>query len=166
MECWYGIMGVGAICHTLNVRLSDKDLRFIVGGWGGVGGTQAALRGRASSHALSAARLARPSWPSAYMSCAAPPAGGNHHALVALPVLADTWSGVRACLHAMHARSCSRQPPVVHVPTTHVPCRSGPVRAGDAADAVILADPTFVPLLERILPMCPSVRAVVLLTDR
>ena len=42
MEAWYGIMGVGAICHTLNVRLSDKDLRVIVG-------KPAGLKGRPST---------------------------------------------------------------------------------------------------------------------
>lgn len=30
METWYGIMGNGAICHTLNPRLSDKDIAYIV----------------------------------------------------------------------------------------------------------------------------------------
>ncbi len=29
MEAWYGIMGCGAICHTLNLRLSVKDLSYI-----------------------------------------------------------------------------------------------------------------------------------------
>ena len=24
MECWYGIMGLGAVCHTLNPRLSSS----------------------------------------------------------------------------------------------------------------------------------------------
>lgn len=26
LECWYGIMGMGAVCHTLNPRLNIKDL--------------------------------------------------------------------------------------------------------------------------------------------
>lgn len=30
MECWYGIAGIGAICHTLNPRLFDDDLEYIV----------------------------------------------------------------------------------------------------------------------------------------
>lgn len=30
MECWYGIAGAGAICHTLNPRLFDKELDFII----------------------------------------------------------------------------------------------------------------------------------------
>ncbi|KAG1667964.1 hypothetical protein FOA52_008336 [Chlamydomonas sp. UWO 241] len=30
MECWYGIMGLGAVTHTVNPRLSDKDIRYIV----------------------------------------------------------------------------------------------------------------------------------------
>ncbi|GLI60112.1 hypothetical protein VaNZ11_002160 [Volvox africanus] len=29
MEAWYGIIGCGAICHTLNPRLSAKDLTYI-----------------------------------------------------------------------------------------------------------------------------------------
>lgn len=28
-EAWYGIMGLGAVVHTLNPRLADKDLRWI-----------------------------------------------------------------------------------------------------------------------------------------
>ena len=30
MECWYGIMGIGAICHTLNPRLFADQLVYIV----------------------------------------------------------------------------------------------------------------------------------------
>jgi fatty-acyl-CoA synthase len=30
MECWYGIMGIGAICHTLNPRLFVEQLIYIV----------------------------------------------------------------------------------------------------------------------------------------
>ncbi|DBB00704.1 hypothetical protein WJX82_010903 [Trebouxia sp. C0006] len=30
MECWYGIMGLGAVCHTLNPRLFEKELNYIV----------------------------------------------------------------------------------------------------------------------------------------
>jgi fatty-acyl-CoA synthase len=30
MECWYGIMGIGAICHTLNPRLFADQLIYIV----------------------------------------------------------------------------------------------------------------------------------------
>eukprot|EP00798_Chlamydomonas_sp_ICE-L_P008231 gene8231-1497_t len=30
METWYGIFGLGAICHTVNPRLSDKDIKFII----------------------------------------------------------------------------------------------------------------------------------------
>ena len=30
LEAWYAIMGLGAVCHTLNPRLSDKDLAWIV----------------------------------------------------------------------------------------------------------------------------------------
>lgn len=30
LECWYGIMGIGAICHTLNPRLFATDLAYIV----------------------------------------------------------------------------------------------------------------------------------------
>ena len=30
LECWYGIMGIGAICHTLNPRLFNADLEYIV----------------------------------------------------------------------------------------------------------------------------------------
>lgn len=29
LEAWYGIMGLGAICHTLNPRLSDRDITYI-----------------------------------------------------------------------------------------------------------------------------------------
>ncbi|KAF8064630.1 alkK [Scenedesmus sp. PABB004] len=29
LEAWYGIMGIGAVCHTLNPRLSDEDIRYI-----------------------------------------------------------------------------------------------------------------------------------------
>ncbi|KAG2441432.1 hypothetical protein HYH02_010020 [Chlamydomonas schloesseri] len=67
MEAWYGIMGCGAICHTLNLRLSVKDLVYI---------------------------------------------------------------------------------------------------ANDAQDELVLADATMVPLLEKVLPGCPGVKHVVLLTDR
>lgn len=31
MECWYGIMGMGAICHTLNPRLTAAQLAWMVG---------------------------------------------------------------------------------------------------------------------------------------
>jgi acyl-CoA synthetase (AMP-forming)/AMP-acid ligase II len=27
--CRYGIMGIGAVCHTLNPRLSDSDIAYI-----------------------------------------------------------------------------------------------------------------------------------------
>ncbi len=30
LECWYGIMGIGAICHTLNPRLFAEQLTYIV----------------------------------------------------------------------------------------------------------------------------------------
>ena len=37
LECWYGIMGLGAVCHTLNPRLFEAELDFIInhaeGGW-------------------------------------------------------------------------------------------------------------------------------------
>ncbi|WIA41363.1 hypothetical protein OEZ86_004955 [Tetradesmus obliquus] len=29
LESWYGIMGIGAVCHTLNPRLSDSDIAYI-----------------------------------------------------------------------------------------------------------------------------------------
>ena len=29
-QCWYGIMGIGAVCHTLNPRLFNADLEYIV----------------------------------------------------------------------------------------------------------------------------------------
>lgn len=29
LEAWYGIMGLGAVCHTLNPRLSDRDITYI-----------------------------------------------------------------------------------------------------------------------------------------
>jgi hypothetical protein len=32
LECWYGIMGLGGVCHTLNPRLSDRDITYIAGG--------------------------------------------------------------------------------------------------------------------------------------
>jgi hypothetical protein len=31
LEAWYGVMGLGAICHTLNPRLSDRDITYIAG---------------------------------------------------------------------------------------------------------------------------------------
>jgi len=31
LEAWYAISGIGAICHTLNPRLSDEQLVYIVG---------------------------------------------------------------------------------------------------------------------------------------
>lgn len=31
LECWYGISGIGAVCHTLNPRLSTEQLHYIVG---------------------------------------------------------------------------------------------------------------------------------------
>jgi fatty-acyl-CoA synthase len=30
VEAWYGIMGIGAVCHTLNPRLFDADIAYIV----------------------------------------------------------------------------------------------------------------------------------------
>jgi fatty-acyl-CoA synthase len=30
LECWYGIMGIGAVCHTLNPRLHPDQLAWIV----------------------------------------------------------------------------------------------------------------------------------------
>ena len=30
LECWYGIMGIGVVCHTLNPRLFKADLEYIV----------------------------------------------------------------------------------------------------------------------------------------
>lgn len=30
LEAWYGITGIGAVCHTLNPRLFEQQLRFIV----------------------------------------------------------------------------------------------------------------------------------------
>src|SRR6476660_8183445 len=30
LECWYGIMGIGAVCHTLNPHLHSADLEYIV----------------------------------------------------------------------------------------------------------------------------------------
>lgn len=29
LEAWYGTMGIGAVTHTLNPRLSDKDIAYI-----------------------------------------------------------------------------------------------------------------------------------------
>ena len=29
LECWYGVAGAGAVCHTLNPRLFDKELTYI-----------------------------------------------------------------------------------------------------------------------------------------
>ena len=30
LECWYGIMGIGAVCHTLNPRLHPAQLAWII----------------------------------------------------------------------------------------------------------------------------------------
>ena len=30
MEVWYGIMGIGAVCHTLNPRLFTEQLAWII----------------------------------------------------------------------------------------------------------------------------------------
>ena len=30
LESWYGIMGIGAVCHTLNPRLFAEDLEYII----------------------------------------------------------------------------------------------------------------------------------------
>ena len=30
LACWYGIMGIGAVCHTLNPRLFDEQLIYII----------------------------------------------------------------------------------------------------------------------------------------
>lgn len=30
LACWYGIMGIGAVCHTLNPRLAEEQLRYII----------------------------------------------------------------------------------------------------------------------------------------
>lgn len=37
----YGIMGIGAVCHTLNPRLSDSDIAYIAD-HGQVGGSSSA----------------------------------------------------------------------------------------------------------------------------
>jgi acyl-CoA synthetase (AMP-forming)/AMP-acid ligase II len=39
MEAWYGIIGCGAVCHTLNPRLSAKDLTYIANDAQARGGT-------------------------------------------------------------------------------------------------------------------------------
>ncbi len=31
LECWYGVMGIGAVCHTLNPRLFPEQLCWIIG---------------------------------------------------------------------------------------------------------------------------------------
>ena len=31
LEAWYGITGIGAVCHTLNPRLFETQLRYIIG---------------------------------------------------------------------------------------------------------------------------------------
>jgi 3-(methylthio)propionyl---CoA ligase len=31
MECWYAIMGLGAVCHTLNPRLTSEQLAWMLG---------------------------------------------------------------------------------------------------------------------------------------
>ena len=31
MECWYGIMGMGAACHTLNPRLTAEQIAWMLG---------------------------------------------------------------------------------------------------------------------------------------
>ena len=30
MECWYGIMGMGAVCHTLNPRLTAEQIAWML----------------------------------------------------------------------------------------------------------------------------------------
>ena len=30
LELYYGISGIGAVCHTLNLRLSDEELIYII----------------------------------------------------------------------------------------------------------------------------------------
>ena len=30
LECWYGIIGIGAVCHTLNPHLYSADLEYMV----------------------------------------------------------------------------------------------------------------------------------------
>src|ERR1700749_4764321 len=30
LAAWFGIMNMGAVCHTLNPRLSDEQLRYVV----------------------------------------------------------------------------------------------------------------------------------------
>jgi len=30
IECWYGIMGIGAVCHTVNPRLFDEQIVYII----------------------------------------------------------------------------------------------------------------------------------------
>ena len=31
LECWYGIMGIGAVCHTLNPRLHPDQICWMIG---------------------------------------------------------------------------------------------------------------------------------------
>ena len=30
LEAWYGIMGIGAVCHTVNPRLFEEQLRYVL----------------------------------------------------------------------------------------------------------------------------------------
>jgi hypothetical protein len=131
LEAWYGIMGLGAVCHTLNPRLSDKDLVYIInhaGGW----------------------RL-----------------GGWFWGAPASNWLAGWLGGRRAGRHAAPGGD-SAAPPLDgrRAATTDAAAAPAPAPAPRAGDAALLADLSFVPILARVLPHCPSVKSVVILTDR
>lgn len=124
----YAIGGIGAVCHTLNPRLFEEDLQYIinhaqvffffgllikldcVGCWGA-----AADRGGCNRSAC----------------------------LVEGSAAHRTVQAVRAWPPSFQAVNCFSMP---------------------LQDSVILADTTFVGLLESLVPRCPSVKHVVLFT--
>lgn len=115
-------MGSGAVCHTVNPRLSDKDIKYIIND-----------------------AQVSPNSQGAMNTCCQTAASGNCKAHALLPPLG--WLRLARCHSSI-------------IPLSPVPI------AGPLQDFVLLSDITFAAQLERVVPECPSLKAVVFLTDR
>lgn len=115
-------MGSGAVCHTVNPRLSDKDIKYIIND-----------------------AQVSPNSQGAMNTCCQTAASGNCKAHALLPPLG--WLRLARCHSSI-------------IPLSPVPV------AGPLQDFVLLSDITFAAQLERVVPECPSLKAVVFLTDR
>ncbi|PNH05129.1 Medium-chain-fatty-acid--CoA ligase [Tetrabaena socialis] len=148
MEAWYGIIGCGAVCHTLNPRLSAKDLIYIA--------NDAQVRG--------------PAVVSRYFKAEAP------------AVDKDNWfptGDVASIDHFGNMNITDRSKDVIKSGAAGKG-KGGPMGLGLAGgewissieienlamDEVLLSDASNMALLAKILPSLPSIKHVVLLTDR